>query len=75
MFSKRQLDLLTSVFMFTAQLSCYNDLIKDNDKKYWIDAVFLHFCKAFDSVVHSKFIYKIQMFGFLDMLCNSVDLS
>ena len=32
--------------------------------------MFLDFCKAFDSVVHSKLIYSIQKYGFSDVLCN-----
>ena len=59
--------LLTLIFVIDKAL-------KNNDS---VDCIYLHFCKAFDSVSHSKLLLKLLNFGFygpgFKRICPHVD--
>jgi len=56
------------------QLLQYHDLVASNcSKGYQIDSVYLDFKAAFDSVVHSKLLYKLKLFGIGGSLINWIE--
>jgi len=53
------------------QLMQYHDLIATNcSKGFQTDSVYLDFKAAFDSVVHSKLLYKLKLFGVHGSMLN-----
>ena len=47
----------------TNLLSTLNDWTKAIDEKFNVDALYIDLAKAFDSVVHSKLLYKLSLLG------------
>jgi hypothetical protein len=44
-------------------LESYNDWVNNQNSGFSTDVIYLDFCKAFDSVVHSKLIAKLASYG------------
>ena len=49
-------------------LRFYNIIAGNAAEGFQVDAVYLDFAKAFDSVVHSKLLYKMEIYGISGML-------
>ena len=62
--SQRQHGFLARRSTATNLMSCLNNWTKMIDKKENIDVVYVDLAKAFDSVCHSKLIYKLRKLGF-----------
>ena len=52
----------------TALLSFLEEVTLSVDNKNYVDAIYLDFAKAFDSVPHRRLIIKLQSFGFDGLL-------
>ena len=50
-----------------------NDILSNLKVHKQVDAVYLDFAKAFDSVVHSKLLYKLKIIGFGDSLVRWIN--
>ena len=56
------------------QLIEYNDFIATScSKGFQVDSVYLDFKAAFDSVVHSKLLYKLRLFGISGNIINWIE--
>ena len=56
------------------QLIQYHDILASNcSKGYQVDSVYLDFKAAFDSVVHSKLLHKLNIFGIKGNLINWIE--
>ena len=49
-------------------LDCYNDWSAAQNAGNSVDVIYLNFAKAFDSVVHSKFLLKLAAYGISENL-------
>jgi ribonuclease P/MRP protein subunit RPP40 len=51
-------------------LECFSDWCCANDQRLPVDAIYIDFSKAFDSVSHSKLISKLRSYNFSDRTVN-----
>ena len=68
--SKNQFGFLPKRSACTQLLSTLNDWTLSINNNLSIDAVYIDFTKAFDSVCHSKLLHKLKTFGIRDFLLN-----
>ena len=61
--SKHQHAFITNHSTATNLLECANDWSAAINAKKHIDIVYIDFCRAFDSIVYSKLLSKLQSFG------------
>ena len=61
--SKHQHAFITNHSAATNLLECANDWSAAINAKKHIDIVYIDFCRAFDSIVYSKLLSKLQSFG------------
>ena len=62
--SKHQHGFLSRHSTCTQLLECVNDWTMAINNSYRTDVAYIDFSKAFDSVCHSKLLYKLESFGF-----------
>ncbi len=61
--SSHQHGFLPKRSTLTEMLECINDWMDAIEKGEYIDVVYVDLRKAFDSVVHSKLLYKCEQYG------------
>ena len=61
--SQAQHGFITNRSTATNLLSCLNDWYRAVDKRECIDVLYIDIAKAFDSVSHSKLIFKLEKYG------------
>ena len=66
--NKQQHGFITKYSTITNLLECTHDWSFSFHRKLPVDVIYIDFSKAFDSVVHSKLIYKLQAFGINGLL-------
>jgi len=66
--TKHQHGFLTKHSTCSQLLECVNDWSIALNFRNSVDVVYIDFCKAFDSVVHSKLLYKLKAYGINGLL-------
>ena len=57
----------------TQLLECLYDWTKDYDDKNGVDAIYLDFRKAFDTVPHGRLLYKLKHLGIRGRALNWIE--